>query len=414
MEITRNLSGGVLDLTVTGRLDGYWAEYLDRALTEAIGEGHHRIRVDCGGLAFLSSAGIAVLMKFHRELTRIHGAFHVVNPSKAVNITLKLTRLSDVLLEPNQARTSAVPAPAVKATTVAQHVEKNGIVFDVYPLDDSARMTVRAVGTCEPLSGGSFCSDHCFSLESQTPTLAIGVGAFGDGFTDCRQRFGELLSVAGATAYQPADGTNTPDYLVTGGALSASVRVLYCLMCEGPFSHLVRFDTLEPRATIGLSRLLDDCLDLSGAPALGVVIVGEASGLVGAALRQSPTEPFNDSHFFTHPGVRTRLTFTAEPAFGGSVVLAAGVVTRGTSNADDLQLRPIGNCRGHVHAAAFRFRPLTKGPIDFAPTVAGLFEADQLQGVLHLLHDDRREDVLRESQFVRGACWISPIGVPAS
>src|SRR2546428_8362907 len=47
MEITRNVNDGIVDLVVVGRLDGYWADHLDAALTDAIREGHHRLRLDC-------------------------------------------------------------------------------------------------------------------------------------------------------------------------------------------------------------------------------------------------------------------------------------------------------------------------------------------------------------------------------
>jgi hypothetical protein len=63
-----------------------------------------------------------------------------------------------------------------------------------------------------------------------------------------------------------------------------------------------------------------------------------------------------------------------------------------------------------VHAAAFRFRPIRKGPIAIDETVAGLFEPEQLLGVLHLLRDDRGSGGAGESEFVRGACWVGPIG----
>ena len=55
--------------------------------------------------------------------------------------------------------------------------------------------------------------EQSVSLEGAAPAFAIGVGAFGDSFEDCRPRFGELISVSGGTAYQPADGTNVADYL---------------------------------------------------------------------------------------------------------------------------------------------------------------------------------------------------------
>ena len=63
---------------------------------------------------------------------------------------------------------------------------------------------------------------------------------------------------------------------------------------------------------------------------------------------------------------------------------------------------------GHFHAAAFSYRPLEKGRIDLKTTVKSVFEAETLQGVLHLLADDR-ESTHAQSEFVRGACWISPI-----
>jgi hypothetical protein len=93
------------------------------------------------------------------------------------------------------------------------------------------------------------------------------------------------------------------------------------------------------------------------------------------------------------------------------VALAVGIATRdGRAQSDGGQVRPIGpDCAGHFHAAAFRFRPIRKGLIDLGATVTGLFEPEQLLGVLHLLHDDRAIAGCGESEFVRGACWIGPL-----
>src|SRR6185295_16990358 len=114
MEITHVVNGPVLDMRVSGRLDGYWSDHLNRALSEVVSNGHHRIRLDCSELAFVSSAGIAVLLRFRKELVRIDGAFHVVNPSKAVATILQLTRVLELLTEPAAAPAAATPAPAVR------------------------------------------------------------------------------------------------------------------------------------------------------------------------------------------------------------------------------------------------------------------------------------------------------------
>jgi hypothetical protein len=47
--------------------------------------------------------------------------------------------------------------------------------------------------------------------------------------------------------------------------------------------------------------------------------------------------------------------------------------------------------------------------LDSATTVTTLFDAERLQGILHLLNDHREINGTGQSEFSRGACWISPI-----
>src|SRR5215471_2238243 len=124
MEITQHPNGDVLEMKASGRVDGYWADHLERALADVVGAGHHRIRLDCAGVSFMSSAGIAVLMKFRKELGRIDGAFHVVNPSKPVASTLALARLTDLLVESPQATAAApaTPAPVLRERAIGDAV----------------------------------------------------------------------------------------------------------------------------------------------------------------------------------------------------------------------------------------------------------------------------------------------------
>jgi len=75
-------------------------------------------------------------------------------------------------------------------------------------------------------------------------------------------------------------------------------------------------------------------------------------------------------------------------------------------------IRPLGPgtpIAGHFHAAAFSYRPLQKGEIELKKTVRSLFETQALQGLLHLLSDDRAIAGAGQSEFVRGACWLAPL-----
>ena len=65
---------------------------------------------------------------------------------------------------------------------------------------------------------------------------------------------------------------------------------------------------------------------------------------------------------------------------------------------------------GHLHAAAFRFQPIQRGAIDLQDTLGRLFEPNQLQGVVHLLNDDRGASGAGKSEI--GGAFARALGVP--
>jgi hypothetical protein len=246
-------------------------------------------------------------------------------------------------------------------------------------------------------------------LKCPATAIALGIGAFGPGDADGLHRFGEFLAVSGAAACLPADGTEVPDYLVATSGDAPSVRVSRGLICDGAWLRHVRFETAERDDATTLTTMAAVCLDLAKADAAAVVVMAETTGLVGAALRRSPYESSADD-FFSFPDVRTRLTFTAEPAFRGSLALVAGVVQRPGGPVPSTHLRPLGEgLAGHFHAAAFPYRSFKKGRLALPDTVRTLFDDTGVQGVLHLLTDSRPVVGVGQSEFTRGACWIGAV-----
>jgi len=242
--------------------------------------------------------------------------------------------------------------------------------------------------------------------------MGIGLGAFGHHFEDCEQRFGEFLSVAGAAAYQPTDGSNVPDYLIAEGSFVPELQVLYALVCKGPFASLARFEANSEPGAVPLSDLAEVALEISGAARAGIVVIAESAGLIGATLRQAPTQSAFKGELFHYPEARRWLSFSPEHTHLRSLAVIAGVVSRSPDGRLATMLRPIGpgsSITGHFHAAAFSYRPIKKGRIDLKATIKSVFEAETLQGVLHLLADDRESAAAAQSEFVRGSCWISPI-----
>jgi anti-anti-sigma factor len=411
MEISRNVQDGIVELIVEGRLDSYWSDHLDKAMAEIVREGHDRFRLDLSRTAFLSSAGVGVLMKHHRQLTRINGWLSISQASDAVRTVLDLTRLTPVLFKPVQAA-AAVAAPG-------RHIETPTAKLEVFDLAPSASYSCRVIGAASSLARPG--TEQGVDVACPDSVMMVGIGGIGSTFEDCRDRFGDLLAAGGAVVYQPADGTNVPDYLVSSrnGAAAGDrqaipkARIVYGMACDGQPASLVRFEPLAGAGAVSLAALAESCLEQGGHDAAGFVIVAEVAGLVGAALRQSPYAAApGDGGFFAHPNVRERLTFTAQRAFGGHVALIAGLVARPGVAPDESQLRPIATGSpliGHFHAAAFPFRPFRKGRIELSDAVAALFESERVLGVLHLLHDDRAGGGAGITELVRGACWMAPI-----
>jgi anti-anti-sigma factor len=406
MEITELQSGEILEISVKGRLDAYWADHLTRALEEAVRDGADHIRLNMAEVAYMSSVGIRVLLKFHKQLRGINGSFAVSNPSEPVKTVLELAGLQTLLaVEAQSEPTAAEQRPS-------RLFDRDGASFELFPLDPSGAVCARLIGNPELLSGSRFGSQHCRAVRFPAGTFGIGLGAFGSGFSDCQARFGEFLVAAGSAAYLPTDGTNVPDYLVSTGALVPELNVLYAVLCDGNFAELARFETKVGAGPVALSDVASACLEAAEADAIGMVMVAESAGLMGAALRRSPALEVSATAPFTHPEIRSWLSFTPERAYARSLALVVGAAVRAEAAALRSLLRPLGSDvwpAGHFHAAAFSYRRLQKGRIDLPPTVTTLFEAETLQGILHLLNDDRPIVGTGQSEFVRGACWVAPI-----
>jgi len=404
MEIVTQQIGDALEVKVKGRLDNYWTEHLRRNLEELIRAGAHGIRLNLSEISFLSSAGVGLLVMFHKQLKGIGGNLVVTSPSDRVKQILDLCKLSTILL----AEKSPVAAPVHK--TEARRFSTAEASFEVSDWVPKSTMICQRIGDPGLLKGCRFGPADCRTVAFPPATFGLGLGAFGNGFEESQTRFGEFLALGGSAAYLPTDGTNVPDFMVSSGELVPEMNVLYGLRCEGGFTHLMRFETANAESPVSLSSLVRTALDISGAPIIGMVMVVESAGLVGAALRRSPAAVARVTDApFKYPEVRAWLSFSTERLYSRSLALISGVAVASECAALASLLRPLGaeGCpMGHFHAAALSYRPLMKGTIDLNATVTTLFETETLQGVLHLLTDDRLASGPQQSEFVRGACWI--------
>jgi len=410
MDITRTPGDGRVRLALRGRLDAAWSNAVQDALADCVRCGQHEIELDLSEVPFLSSAGIRVLLLTYRQLHAIRGRLSIVACSSEVLQVIELSGLRSLLATAADAETSPAPAEAAPA---AQRLERDGARYDVHTLDARARIAVRAVG--DP---AALLERGALALPVQVAfpagRLAVGVGAFGGTPDGCRDRLGELLAVAGAAVTLPTSGEGRPDWLLCEERLVPEAHLAYGLIGDGAFAHEVRFEAGAEVGSVPLDGLVAAALEITGAEAIALAVVAEAAQFVGAALRRSPDGC--ESGIFGFPAIRDRLDFTAEAAHAGSVGVIAGFAARRAPAEIAGQLRQLdrdGALSAHLHAAVFPYRPIPRGRIALDDTVRGLFDAQNVVALLHLLHDWRPGAGAGQSSMRRGALWCAPLEVAA-
>ena len=405
MEIIKAQRGEVLELQLRGRLDAYWADHVGKAIDDAIRAGSHKIELNFAQVDYLSSAGLRLLLQYYKQLKAVQGRLSITQPSGGAYSILKMAGLAGVMVA------FAAVVVAVPAKAEPRSIEKSGVIFQVFDQSPGAQLHCSLIGHPEKFSNGGFQEADCTALSLPRGTFGLGVGAFGNSFQDCRERFGEFLALAGTATTLPTDGSTVPDFVVTEEALVPELKVLYGLAGKGSFAQMLRFDATPEKGVIGLSDLVEVALGVSGTNAAGFAILTESAGLVGAALRRSPGRADAGSPL-AFPGVRDWLSFTTERTNERNLALIVGIAVREPLPSVAPFVRLLAqNARvhGHFHAAIFPYRPVQRGELVLDKVISTLLTTDSAQTMLHLLADERPFEGVGQSEFMRGACWIGPI-----
>ncbi len=155
MEITRIDKGDCPELLVSGRMDGYWSRHLEEAIDEVMREGIHRIHVNLSKAAYISSAGIRVLVHAFKQFSAVGGALLVVEPSPTVLKVLDLAGLVEMLCKPSGAlQALAAPEPVT-------HYEEGECSYEIYEYHSGAKLACRTAGrpaSCWPIRTTSTAS----------------------------------------------------------------------------------------------------------------------------------------------------------------------------------------------------------------------------------------------------------------
>lgn len=355
MEIHQDGTGDLAHFTLSGRLDALTAVALRERLDAAMAAGARHLELDMAAVVFMSSAGIRVLLEFHRRLGRIKGSLGVVAASPFVREALEITGLYELLLRDESA--SAAPA------AVVLQVPELRLTGSLNPLEAGARLRMTPV----PLGGARYP----FPITS----FSLGFGTLGLGEdraapTAC----GTLVAAGGHAIFACPAADFVPDYMIHAPELVAGIDLLQGWRCTGDFAWFLDFATTGPQG-VGLDALGRYLLDVTEAEALGLILVAEAVAVAGERLGPDPA---GGNAPLAEPRNRPE-----------SALLAAGWVRRPGGAGSDAAWQ----------AAVFQPAPLRKGPQRLADAVTALFD-QPMDEVLRLLPATRLK---------RGVAWLAPL-----
>lgn len=97
MAIEKKIYGDSLELLMTERIDGLAANALEVEVLAAIKQGYQAIYVNLAQATFLCSAGIRVLLQYHRQMKGKGRRLLVTRPSTEVAAALEMTGFPELV-----------------------------------------------------------------------------------------------------------------------------------------------------------------------------------------------------------------------------------------------------------------------------------------------------------------------------
>jgi hypothetical protein len=192
--------------------------------------------------------------------------------------------------------------------------------------------------------------------------------------------------------------------MIEDGVFVPSISMYSGITAVTEFDREMHFEAADHVRGLPLSRIAQLALG-DGGEAVAVLIIAEASALIGSTLKRSPAE---FAFSYTVPDIRQQFSFTTEPSYQRSIAVISAVFAR--NRAPYLRpLLPSGDVFGHAHAAVFTYRPLPAGNIDAPSFIRTLFDEERILAVLHLLYDNRNTLSSVESEFIRGTVFVHPL-----
>lgn len=292
MNLTWSEMDEVTVVRLAGRLDGHGAKEAAAAVPADLAS--RRVVLDLAEVSYLSSAGVRLLLTWHKAAGGAGGAvvFAAVQPYCAEVLDMSgLAGVIPVFADVGQAvhELRGHDGPGAKAETC----ETTAGRFVFHPLG-AGRGTIDIMGDIANVIDCAITADRVVAKPFFETEYSLGLGALGAKPEDYLPVMGEAIMVAGTMVWLPTDGNDEPDYLIPRKAsTTVMLRTGFNASLRGGFNEFVEFTAPQGKpATIrDIYRALFDLarerrFDYRGV--LGLAMRAEIAEAFGAGIRKSP------------------------------------------------------------------------------------------------------------------------------
>ncbi|NMB77625.1 MAG: STAS domain-containing protein [Methanomicrobiales archaeon] len=375
MQVTTEKTGNRLLLRAGGRFDAAGAKVIGDALEQALTSGSHTVEIDMGGVDYLSSAGIRVLVTYSQKFTKLKGGLYLTSVNERISQLLEMTGLYNLLDNPE---------PVDGAGACSRALTFGGWTLTSRSIDPDGKFSLRHRGyeVVESPVPAEPASPEVLAFPAGT--IAFGTGALGYDAADCTGRYGPFLAAGGYAACRPLAGDNDPDFEEYAEAYIPKLHVISGAVLTGSFAQQVAFESDGTPPV--LSDLAGSFATLCGTPATAFVLAAECEITQGSALLSGSARPEGTD----------KTALTGSDGSRLCLVLAGGMTGRD------------GQIAG-VHAVFFTYQPLRRhGRVKLKDTADALFGQDLLDVLpIAVLGESTPVPELR---LLRGLAWIAPLG----
>jgi anti-anti-sigma factor len=439
MDIQTFREDELLTLELSGRFDAYGSGELNQVLEKECTQDIRMLLLDMTRVSYLSSAGLRVLLVYHKKLSPAGGQVTLAGLQEYCAEVIQMTGFGDAF----PAFDTVTEARGYCRTTIRERqahehwdsleteANESGS-FRFIPLSD-APGSLEILGDIRDILHSSVTSEKIYSKRFFDKEYSIGMGGLGAHLEDYINLLGEMITVGGTMVWLPTDGHDTADFLIPRTDQGdVMLRTGFNVSVKGGFNELIHFISSEPEGTsVGtlyrqlFAQARKRRPDYRGS--IAIAMRAQLGRVYGSGIKKSAVThnaPANGKMILHESNIGEWFDSDTAPRHTDVTGLVVGLGADLTADLSDYNeedfnrvfyLHPV-NIGGkqellHNHAVIFNKQPLPEQPTDLEQEIKKVIQEGTFMDMRHLLDTSTVTAALIGVNYVQ-AYRSDPDGIP--